>query len=190
MAKSKTKTKTHVIWKAPNILACLHCGQHYEVNMPAPVEIVVAASEVFEKSHNKCAKTARGLACAFCFEFGHDHTTCPLIEYGGDWRKWRDGPDTGISSRTICRRLAGTPAAFIIGDSSGIPYDGSDFGRCHRLLHAIPGWRARIGELRDVPGWAPLVDAWDELEALYEKELPTGSAPKLYERLKELRGEK
>ncbi len=187
---TKTKKREHVVWIPPSTLACLHCGSHYEVNMPALVDIVISASQVFEKAHNKCKKTARGLACAFCFEFGHVELDCPLTKYGGDWQKWREGPDTGASSLTLCRKLAG--ATFLIDqllDGPRIPYDGDDFGRCHRLLRAIPGWRGRIGEMRDVPGWAPLVDAWDELETLYEQELPTGRAPKLYARMRALRGE-
>lgn len=56
------------------------------------------------------------------------------------------------------------------------------------VRHAFTGWRNRIGEMRSVPGWAKLVDAWDELEALYLEEVPkgTGRAPKLYARMREL----
>lgn len=34
--------------------------------------------------------------------------------------------------------------------------------------------------------WEVLAAHWDELEALYREELPTGRAPKLYDRMQEL----
>ncbi len=77
--------------------------------------------------------------------------------------------------------------------SAGVPHDPTDFGRCSRLLAApfAKGWRARLPEVAkrypELP-WARLVDAWDELEALQAEELPTGKAPKLYERLQTLAG--
>ena len=53
-----------------------------------------------------------------------------------------------------------------------IPYDSDDFGRCYRLLKAVPEWRGRLSEVAAVlPKWAPLVERWDELEDLYETSL-------------------
>lgn len=55
----------------------------------------------------------------------------------------------------------------------------------------MPSWRARLGEVAAAePDWKPLVEAWDELTALYEDELTnkSGLAPKLYARMKELQG--
>jgi hypothetical protein len=119
----------------------------------------------------------------FCFGFGHEPAGCPNTAYGGDWRRWLAGPDTGMSSIALCKKLGGARG------TNHHPYDGSDFGRCHRLLHAIPGWRARIGEAASIsPTWARLVAVWDELETLYLEELPSGRCPKLYARMKGLTG--
>jgi hypothetical protein len=72
-----------------------------------------------------------------------------------------------------------------------VPCDPDDFGRCYRLLRLFPTWRARLGEVSaKYPRWKPMVDAWDELTALYEEEIPKhyGPAHKLYARMLQLRG--
>lgn len=101
----------------------------------------------------------------------------------GDAVAWLQNGDTGLSSLTIWYVLMGqTP------DRADIPYDPADFGRCYRLLQVMPSWKTRLGEVAArYPQWAPLVDAWEELTALYEAELPSGRAPKLFARLQALR---
>jgi hypothetical protein len=99
--------------------------------------------------------------------------------------RWVVGPDTGISSETIWKKFLGLP----LGMRQSPPLDPSDFGRCHRLLHAVPGWRARIGEMATVRSWAGLVEAWDELEALYLEEEPSGEGPKLWRRMQQIEDE-
>src|SRR6266702_3517315 len=65
-----------------------------------------------------------------------------------------------------------------------VPHDPADFGRCHRLLQLMPEWRAQLHKVAEVfPKWKPLVDAWNELEALWLKEKPSGRCPLLYERM-------
>lgn len=108
----------------------------------------------------------------------------------GEARAWIDNGDTGLSSETIWSVLSGwrVPRASWHAD---VPHDPADFGRCYRLLQVMPAWRARLPEVAVAyPQWAPLVDAWDELTALYEAEVPdgTGRAPRLYARLQELTG--
>lgn len=99
--------------------------------------------------------------------------------------KWRHGGDVGTSSLTIWSVMTDTPS----GGRYDIPHDPDDFGRCHRLLEQFPEWRPRLGEVaRLFKKWQPLVDSWDELTALYLKELPSGRAPKLYDRMKQLSG--
>lgn len=98
---------------------------------------------------------------------------------------WLCGGDTGTSSLTIWRVMTGRPTPG--GSRVGIPHDPSDFARCHGLLELLPAWRARMGEVAaQHPEWTALVEAWPELTALYLEELPTGSAPKLYERMQAL----
>ena len=97
---------------------------------------------------------------------------------------WLLSNDTGISSKTILSVMTGSHLK-----CPDVPYDPSDFGRCHRLLALFPGWRARLPEVAEqFPIWRPMVDAWDELDAIYEEEAvnPCGRSPRLYRRLQEL----
>lgn len=171
----------HVVLRPPGTFLCLRCGETYEMNLPAPVDVMVGAMRSFNATHKKCKiNKARGVACIFCHKFGHEDEKCPLLEYNGDWRKWLSGPDTGMSSETLCRALAKIAQLRV-----ETPRDASDFGRCYRLLKAIPGWRERIGEMRVLAGWAPLVDAWDDLERLYEEARESRAFGKFNERMRE-----
>lgn len=64
--------------------------------------------------------------------------------------------------------------------------------RCRKLLAAVPEFRPRLGEMASVsPVWAVLVQEWDALCALMDEEAPEwnmgrGSAPKTYNRMKEI----
>ena len=98
--------------------------------------------------------------------------------------KWWKGDDTGISSRAIVCFFEGIPTDRW---GYGHPLDPSDFGRCVRLLEVAPHYRKRLPEMTVLSNeWEVLAAHWDELEALYREELPTGSAPKLYDRMQEL----
>jgi DNA-directed RNA polymerase subunit RPC12/RpoP len=126
------------------------------------------------------------------------HTRCPMcgskdIKIGefpkptneGDPVAWLANGDTGISSKTIWFTLMNRTAP--IEFRPDVPHDPSDFGRCYRLLKVMPSWRSRLPEVAEKhKSWRPLVAAWDELTALYEQELPTGMAPKLYARMRAL----
>jgi hypothetical protein len=95
---------------------------------------------------------------------------------------WIAGDDTGTSSKTIWAVMMGVADPEC--NRYDVPYDPADFGRCVRLLNRVPEWRGRLGEVAAIfPRWQPLVDAWEELETLYEEEFPTGKAPRLYERI-------
>ena len=103
----------------------------------------------------------------------------------GDARAWVGNGDTGTSSLTIWSVLTGYPSPHGRYD---VPHDPDDFGRCYRLLQVMPLWRSRLVEVVEkCHDWTPFVDAWDELTALYEEELPNRIAPKLYARMQELR---
>jgi hypothetical protein len=102
---------------------------------------------------------------------------------------WLSSDDTGISSRCIARHLSGgrVPHERRAFGNDEHPHDPSDFGRCFRLMESVPEFRPRIGEMASVsPVWKRLVEAWDELESLYLEEMPSGSAPKLYDRIRNL----
>ncbi len=98
---------------------------------------------------------------------------------------WRAGGDTGTSSLTIWSVMTGRTVTDDRGRVRvGVPWDPSDFGRCHRLLEQFPAWRARMPEVAAAyPEWAALVAEWDALTALFLEELPSGKAPKLYVRM-------
>ncbi len=82
--------------------------------------------------------------------------------------RWLGGTDRGMSSETIFRALASEHAGRSLASVRSRPYDDDDFGRCHRLIEAMPGWRERLDEVATkFPEWSGLVAAWPELTALH-----------------------
>jgi hypothetical protein len=114
------------------------------------------------------------------------------LAHGDKELEWIKGPDTGMSSLTIMSVLSDKhkhPGRYEIRGE--YPLDPSDFGRCYRLLALFPEWRSRLSEVAEkYPKWKELVEHWDELEALWEKESPTGMCSKLYDRMQELHGDR
>lgn len=117
--------------------------------------------------------------------------TVPLTHFTA----WLASGERGLSSEAIVANLTGSRVGRY-GNRSDHPYDPSDFRRCERLLRAHPLARLHFAQMRDVtPTWAALVDAWPELVALAESEVPGifdadrphGSAPKTYARIQEIR---
>lgn len=101
--------------------------------------------------------------------------------------QWITGADTGISSRTLWAAMTG-----VQGGRFDQPYDPADLGRCIRLIELMPEWESRLDEVPLVcPKWQWVVEHWEELKALYYEELSegTGLAPRLYQRMLELRDE-
>jgi hypothetical protein len=97
-------------------------------------------------------------------------------------KAWMKCDETGDSSMFMARVLAG----YLFG-SCHHPHDPDDFMRCVKLLEAEPKFRNGLSLMRKRSHvWAKLVEHWEELETLYREELPMGSAPKLYARMKEL----
>lgn len=85
--------------------------------------------------------------------------------------EWLLSGDTGVSSKTIFLVMTGSFGA--IGRewySHDTPSDPDDFGRCYRLLKHFPEWRERLSEVAlHFPKWGPMVAAWDDLTAMYER---------------------
>ena len=83
---------------------------------------------------------------------------------------WAVSGDTGISSKTIARIALG------LTEEQGrwgfnIPGDSADFGRCYRLLKAVPELRDALPLVaKKFPKYRPLIEVWDELTALYEQD--------------------
>lgn len=102
--------------------------------------------------------------------------------------QWLANGDTGVSSETMVAISMGAVAS----DETGFdaPYDPSDFGRCYKLVKAVPELRdqfKRIGEI--VPTFAGILQNWDELCETFERDAPKGRSDDLYSRIKELRGD-
>lgn len=104
---------------------------------------------------------------------------------------WIVGDDTGMSSKCIWGVMVGAgPDGF-----RSYPLDPDDFGRCHRLLQAVPEWRARLSEMAAVSKqWAGLVADWDAIEAAFVAETKGErwwhSAPATYALMKKALGER
>lgn len=82
---------------------------------------------------------------------------------------WLSSRDTGASSECILMTALG------LGCRRDTPSDVYDFGRCVRMLRFVDGVRERLPLMRSKSEtWAKLVDAWDELTALYEAEEAAG----------------
>ncbi len=97
---------------------------------------------------------------------------------------WLASDDTGMSSKAMAHHLFG-----IAGKDRHRchPLDPSDFGRCHRFLQAVPEAQDKLHIMANVSDvWAKLVAIWPDLTALYLEELPTGTCPKLFAKMKEL----
>lgn len=98
----------------------------------------------------------------------------PLIERANAWIVSRD---TGTSSKALWAVMMDTKGG------TSHPSDGSDIGRCIRLLDAIPEWRERLPEMAGVSKyWAALVANWSELEALYRSD----ERDQLYDRMRQV----
>lgn len=98
-------------------------------------------------------------------------------------QEWLMSGNTGVSSLSIFYVMTGvitTPTACTDGNFD-IPNDTADFGRCYRLLKAIPEWKEQLHKIAVMlPKWTPLIKHWAELEALFEKDTAACNA-KLHE---------
>lgn len=81
--------------------------------------------------------------------------------------RWLCSDDTGVSSETIVRVLV---LGMKPNHSYSHPSDNWDFGRCHRLLKAVPELRPHLHKMAKVSReWKELVKIWDELTDLHKK---------------------
>ena len=160
----------HIVFHGQDVL-CTHCGGREQV-FPKSVTMVTAMVQAFETDHRRCKLSDKSPASR------------PIQSP----QAWLNGWDTGTSSITICRVMSG------LGDRTrvGWPLDPDVFGRCHRLLNLFPEWRERMGEVAaayPLTPWVAYAREWNRMTALYEEELPSGRAPKLYALMQQLRTE-
>lgn len=164
---AKAKKRRHVVMGGKG-LRCLNCGAEEDAHFPVRIEVLKAIGKAFEKEHARCEPSEAGKK---------------RFEFSTPW-EWLHSWDTGIASKTLCAFFTG--GSIPIADR-GVPHDPDDFGRCYRLLAKFPEWKLRFPQfVAKHPEWTALVANWEHLEKLYEEELPTGSAPKLYDFMKAL----
>ena len=92
--------------------------------------------------------------------------------------EWLLSGDTGTSSLTLAALAYGKKI-----DRMDIPSDAGDFGRCYRLVKAVPEVKGCFHFIaKEFPKFDPIIQSWDQLCELYEK----GEGDKLYKLLKQL----
>lgn len=156
-------------------LFCRHCGTKEKILpmsiRPKRLKIFELIGEAFIEEHVDCKET--------------DKSPSKMAAKNID--DWIKGGDNGTSSETIWSVATGHPV-----ERHGWPHDPDDFGRCYRLVKAFPEARAALPMVAaKFPGtpWVPYVREWNQMEALFEEELPKKTAPKLYDLMKKLRAE-
>lgn len=71
---------------------------------------------------------------------------------------WLQSDDVGQSSAYMASVMGGFSRPY------AHPYDVDDFGRCHRLLIAVPEFRDKLEMMRDKSEqWAALLDCWGSI---------------------------
>jgi len=84
-----------------------------------------------------------------------------MASYAMGLSAWCLSDDTGQSSKYMAAVLSG------VGGNYAHPHDLDDFGRCSRLLNAVPEFRERLELMRDVSRqWSNLVDVWVMVESV------------------------
>ncbi len=150
------------------------------------IELISAIAKHLEKKHGKASVSVRQMnavieaATLIVDAFAREDV--PAIP-GMGLAKWMKSDDTGLSSRFMAAVLSGIQMV----PEKHHPHDPSDFGRCYRLLEAVPELRGKMDRMKETSQqWKALVENWAELESLYVEEFHTGNAPKLYARMQEL----
>ncbi|MTC72330.1 hypothetical protein [Providencia sp. wls1914] len=89
---------------------------------------------------------------------------------------WLSSDDTGASSKYMASILSGQFSV-----SHNYPWDPSDFGRCIRLLEAVPELESELHKMKACsPQWSAVVDNWDKWSELYKDR----NSNKLYQEMK------
>lgn len=153
---------------------CGSCQHVFDAEVVANAPLAVSIASMESIRCPKCGSDKCGLGGSYDSAAA---VTGP-IEHRIRW--WRDYGERGISSNTIFSAFMG----YRMVDAC-YPFDPDDFRRCKQLLDLIPEWRSDLGKVSTAYPWfAPMIEAWDEIESLFVEEVSKGRiAPKCYERM-------
>lgn len=151
---------------------CLACDTVGEVQLVTDAPISVAAASMKDARCQHCGSDK--------LAFGGEYPGAPkqtrTVEERVSW--WLMRGASGVSSKTICSAMTGAPEPRFNADC---PHDPDDYSRCRRLLDLIPEWRANLSRVSERYPWMkPFVDAWGDMDALWDEESLSGKCPKLY----------
>jgi len=134
-------------------LFCFNCGGSQILPLPMQVEMMTAMIAAFNKMHKHCQPAWK--------EPDVPETTSE--QYRAHW--WMTNGETGQSSKSIW--------AYFMGQKEvhpNHPHDPDDFKRCYKLFKAIPEWRVRVLELKNLSvEWQRLSLHWDMMTEMYEQ---------------------
>jgi DNA-directed RNA polymerase subunit RPC12/RpoP len=154
---------------------CVDCQNVFEGELidNAPLAIAIAAMREI-----KCPKCGGGAGLG-----GQDGEPPANLKTEEQAKWWLDHGEHGTSSKTIFYVLSGGS----MPRWPSVPLDPDDFRRCRLLLAAVPAWRQELHKVAErFPEWGPLVREWNHLDALFDEEASSGTAPKMYRRMKKL----
>jgi hypothetical protein len=157
-------------------VTCAECGRVGDVELVVQAPLLVAIASIKAARCPHCGSAELGLGGSYD---DAPPLTAPILDRA-KW--WHERGEIGTSPETIWSAFTGSRPALL-----DIPYDPDDFRRCKQLLDLIPEWRADLNRVAKVYRWyLPFVEAWPDLERMYAAEAPTGSCPKMYERMQVL----
>lgn len=124
------------------------------------------------RQHNAIIEAANIIIASFKESFK------PVIP-GMGAMMWQYTDETGLSSLYMLSQL--TELQRYRRDQYQFPRDPADFSRCLGLLKADSSLREKLPIMAACgKEWAALVGKWDELETLFNEELPSGVAPRTF----------
>lgn len=156
-------------------LFCYNCGDHFNLQLPQAVRLVADIMKAFSKDHKHCAKTWTPPVV---------DQSLPAVDKAKWWKTGMNG-ERGASSEFMWTVLFYYERKIIKGPH---PSDPDDFRRCYLLLQTVPEWKEKLHLMKGVSEvWSKLVDHWDTLTAMLEKEMVTETNwPEMYDLMKKL----
>jgi hypothetical protein len=162
------------------------------------IELCVAIAEFLESKgvsvlNERQLNTLAKSETAICKELADANREC--VPNSG-LLPWLRSDSTGLSSRYMASVLSAANGTRMhcgkTCEADGtpcVPCDPSDFGRCIGLLDSCPPLRQHLPKLAEGHGpiWKELAERWDELEALYREDFPTGESARLYRIIQAIR---